>query len=230
MRALITLALVALSIPAGAAGECALRMIEPRLEDIADAARILPPSTFERALGAQDARTQELAVVAFWYAARASGDTEVRTRATAALFDVWDRSRPAGRLMRVVAAGLGAEGWPVPDTTAIERRLARQGDRDAVLARAGAVAAAPEVSDALLREALRGVTVMTVRHDPEALALAGRLLARVGEDQAVAETLLYRAELGDPEALRQLASAYRDLEGEACTERAGLVELLFPGA
>lgn len=78
-----------------------------------------------------------------------------------------------------------------------------------------------------LREALRGVSVMTVRHDAEALALAGRLLERVGEPLAAAETVLFRAELGEDEALGRLAEVYRALDGEACAERAALVEVLF---
>lgn len=226
MRLLVFAALALLATPSGVAAECPLRMIEPRLEDLADATRNARPADFEAFLGSGDRPAQDLAVVAFWYAARASGDTELRTRATAALFEIWDRSRPAGRLMRVVAAGLGAEGWPSPEAVDIDRRLARLGDRDAVLSRAGAAASDASVSEALLREALRGVSVMTVRHDPEALALAGRLLERIGEPLAAAETRLFRAELGDAEALADMARTYRSVD-DACAERAALAEALF---
>ena len=202
-------------------------MIEPRLDDLADAARRLAPGDLDAALGADDRRTHDLAVAAAWYAARANGDTEARTRTTAELFEIWDRHRPAGRLMRVVAAGLAEEGWPAPAPADVDRRLARLGDRDAVLARAGAVADAEDVPDALLREALRGVTVMVVRQDREALALAGTLLERLGEDFAAAETVLFRAELGEASALRELAARYRALDAEACAERADLVHRLF---
>jgi hypothetical protein len=200
-------------------------MIEPRLEDLAPVARAAEPSALEAALASEDAALRAVAVTAEWYAARASDDTERRTRATAALFEAWRDHRPAARLLRVVGAGLAEEGWPAASVADVERRLARMGDRDAVLARAAAVAEAEDAPPALLAEALRGVNLMAIRHDREALVLAERLLRRLGETTAAVETVLFRAELGDADALARLGAGLAGIEG--CAERGAFVGALF---
>ena len=228
MRRALLLAL--LCLPALAGATCPVRMLEPRLIDLEAAARRQPPDAFEIALASEDEAVHDLGVTAQWYAARANGDTEARTLATARLFEVWERHRPAGRLMRIVSAGLAEEGWPAPEGPLIERRLSQLGDRDAVLARARAVAEAGEASSRTLREALRGATVMALQQDGEALRLVGALLDRLEEPVPAAETVLFRAELGDTDALAELAGRYRAVDPAACAERAALVDLLFaPG-
>jgi hypothetical protein len=215
------------ALPPGAGAACPVRMLEPRLVDLETAARRLPPDAYATALASDDRAVHDLAATASWYSARANGDTEARTQATAQLFEIWDRHRPAGRLMRIVSAGLEDEGWPAPEPVTIERRLSQLGDRDAVLARARAVTEAEGVDSGTLREALRGATVMALRQDGEALRLMGALLDRLEDTVPAAETVLFRAELGDAAALRELAERYRAVDVADCAERAALVDALF---
>lgn len=217
-------------VAAGARAEdCPLRMVEPPLAQLAEAARRVPAPVLAQGLAAEDPAARRLAVVAEWYAARGSGDSDRRDRASETLLDIWDDYRPAARLMRIVGAGLAEEGRSVPDRAEIRRRLSQMGDRDSVLVRARALLESGNASDAQLEEALRGVNIMALSYDPQALRLAGELQSALGETAGAARTRLFRAELGDAQALARLARTYAaadDGRGR-CEDRAALLEGLF---
>jgi hypothetical protein len=227
---LVLLVLLLLLIAAGARAEdCPLRMVEPPQDSIARAARTVPEPVLERGLAAQDPSVRHLAVVVEWYAARRGADASRRERATEALLAIWNDYRPAARLLRIVGAGLAEEGRSVPDRAEVRRRLSQMGDRDSVLIRARELLESGTASRAQLEEALRGVHVMALVYDPEALRLAGELQAALGADQGVARMRLFRAESGDEEALAGLADSYAAAGGRngSCRERAALLEGLF---
>ena len=208
-------------------GDCPLRVVEPRLQDLEQAARDLAPEALAPALTSSDTAVHDLAVVSLWLAAHAHGDVEQHTRATLELLDIWTRHRPAGRLLRRERKMLESQGWPLPTRGEIDRALSRLGDRSAVLARTRALLEAPSPSLRQLRQAQRGVTVMALRHDPEALGVLGRVLDALGEHEAADETVLFRAEAGDMEALARLSAAYRRSSLQACADIAALTRTLF---
>lgn len=226
MRALIAAVALLLGSPQ-VQGECPLRFVEPRLQDLEAAATKLAPEALMPALAARDASVRDLALVARWFSIRANGDAEQHMRATLELLEIWDQHRPAGRLLRREREELAAQGWPMPSAAEIDRTLSRLGDRSAVLERTRALLAVPSPCLRQLRQAQRGVTVMALSHDPEALDVLGQVLIALGEHAAADQTVLYRAEAGAADALTQLAGAYRRSSPQGCAEAAALTELLF---
>jgi hypothetical protein len=211
------------------ADDCPLRMVEPPLEQIAEAARSAPPELLQQGLASEDPAVRHLAIVAEWYAARGGADSDRPERASEALLGIWNAYRPAARLMRIVGAGLAVEGEAAPERSEVRRRLSQMGDRESVLIRAGALLESGEASEAQLEEALRGVNVMALTYDPQALHLAGELQSALGETQGAARTRVFRAELGDQQALVRLAPAYAAADDGSghCEDRAALLEGLF---
>ena len=226
MRLLLTAFVVLLGTP-GVHGDCPLRVVEPRLQDLEPAARSLAPEALAPALASSDTSVHDLGVVSLWFATHAYGDVEQHTRATLELLEIWNRHRPAGRLLRREREMLESQGWPLPTRGEIDRTLSRLGDRGAVLARTRALLEAPSPSLRQLRQAQRGVTVMALRHDPEALGVLGQVLDALGEHEAADETVLFRAEAGDAQALTRLSAAYRRSSPQACADIAALTESLF---